>query len=234
MLTGKEHSEVEPPSHLKKPYKSQGPAHRTWQRQAQQPQAQPCPGSHHEGPRGMEPSPGTPQVQPCPGPTMRAAGESAKPRPHKPSPARPHQAGPQEAPSRAPGRGQPGQKALLRAPRFLSVKRGQNTNPLLRGCWVPMTDRSSQALWEGRVLYPQGRRDMATAEGWTVGPGCRSARAENAAATSSTHGRLPQAQANWELAGPQDTMVTSELVQHETQQNATLPDQHVTTPRNPR
>lgn len=53
------------------------------------------------------------------------------------------------------------------------------------------------------------------------------------AATSSTHGSL-QAQADWELAGPQDTMITSELVQHETQQNATTPDQHVTTPRNPR
>ena len=94
-----------------------------------------------------------------------------------------------------------------------------------------MTDRSSQALWEGHVLYPQGRRDMATAEGWTVGPGCPSVRAENAG-SHQLHPQEPPSTGRLG-AGPQDTMVTSELVQHETQQNATTPDQHVTTPRNP-
>ena len=96
---------------------------------------------------------------------------------------------------------------------------------------MPMTDRSSQALWEGHVLYPQGRRDMATAEGWTVGPGCPSVRAENAG-SHQLHPQEPPSTGRLG-AGPQDTMVTSELVQHETQQNATTPDQHVTTPRNP-
>ena len=94
-----------------------------------------------------------------------------------------------------------------------------------------MTDRSSKALWKGHVLCPQGRRDTAPAEGWTAGPGCPSARAESAGGhplhpwQPPSTGRLG--------AGPQDTVVTKELVQRDTEQNATAPDQHTTIPRNP-
>ena len=93
-----------------------------------------------------------------------------------------------------------------------------------------MIDRRSKALWEGHVLCPQGRRDTAPAEGWTAGPGCPSERTESAGGhplhpwEPPSTGRLG--------AGPQDTGVTKELVQCDTQQNATAPD-HAMTPRNP-